>query len=84
MENKVRILNEIVLSLYTGDDYSILNDNIDLVDDLNFDSITLIQLIVTIEDEFNITFPDEIFSMEYLRSYRYLKKYICGDNCDEI
>lgn len=79
MENKVDILNEIILSLYTGDDYSVLNDQIDLIDDLSFDSIMLIQLIVMLEDEFNMTFSDEVFSMEYLRSYKYLKNYVCGE-----
>ena len=79
MENKVEILNEIILSLYTGDDYSVLNDQVDLINDLSFDSITLIQLVVMLEDEFNMTFSDEVFSMEYLRSYKYLKNYICGE-----
>ena len=77
MEKNVAVLDEIILSLYTGDDYSVLNDQIDLINDLSFDSITLIQLVVMLEDEFNITFPDEVFSMEYLRSYKYLKNYIC-------
>ncbi len=79
MEKNVAVLDEIILSLYTGDDYSVLNDQIDLINDLSFDSITLIQLVVMLEDEFNITFPDEVFSMEYLRSYKYLKNYICGE-----
>ena len=79
LEKNVAILNEIILSLYTGDDYSVLNDQIDLINDLSFDSITLIQLVVMLEDKFNITFYDEVFSMEYLRSYKYLKNYICGE-----
>lgn len=79
LKSKGEILNDIILSLYTGDDYSILNNQIDLIDDLGFDSITLIQLVVMLEDEFNMTFPDELFSMEYLRSYKYLKNYICGE-----
>ena len=79
LEKNVAILNEIILSLYTGDDYSVLNDQIDLINDLSFDSITLIQLVVMLEDKFNITFSDEVFSMEYLRSYKYLKNYICGE-----
>mgnify|MGYP004492501303 CR=1 FL=1 len=79
MKNKVEILDNIILSLYTGEDYTVLNDQIDLISDLNFESITLMQLVVMIEDEFDMTIPDEVFSMEYFRSYKYLKKYICGD-----
>ena len=54
---KERIL-EIIAALFTMDVAS-LNPKIDFRDDLNADSIDLVELIMTMEDEFGIQVSDD-------------------------
>ncbi len=53
-----------------------LNDSTDLIDDLLFDSISIITLVVNIEIAFNIEIPDNILSVENLRNYYILKNIV--------
>lgn len=52
-----------------------LKDEMELINDLNFDSITLMQLILDIEAEFNIFF-DENTLYEDITNIGLLKSYI--------
>lgn len=45
-------------------------ENLDLVNDLNFDSLMLIAMVVEIENEFYIEFPVEALLFDTLRSLR--------------
>lgn len=53
-----------------------INDNSDLIDDLNFNSINIISLVISLETEFDIEIPDDFLILEKLRSYRQIKELI--------
>lgn len=53
-----------------------LNYNTDLIDDLGFDSINIISLVICLEKEFEIEIPDEFLLLENLRSYAKVKEMI--------
>jgi acyl carrier protein len=53
-----------------------LNDETDLIDDLSFDSMNIISLVVALEDAFSIEIPDEILTLTDLRSYTKLKESV--------
>jgi len=53
-----------------------LNDNTDLIDDLGFNSINIISLVVCLESEFGIEIPEEYLLLEKLRSYKEIKNMI--------
>ena len=46
-----------------------LTENTDLIDDLEIDSLGLVDIVVCIEDELNISLPDEFLILDNLRSY---------------
>ncbi len=58
----------------------IIYEGLDFVEDLDFDSIELIQLIVFVEDEFQITIEDKYFNLENLKSYSWFINTI-GELC---
>lgn len=65
-------LIKIIKELVEDDiDFNITSD-IDLIDDVGFDSITIIQLIVSIETEFNIELEDYELMMQNIRKLNYL------------
>lgn len=49
-----------------------LNDDTDFIDDLYFDSLSIVSLIAILEETFNITIPDEFLIMENIRNYKIL------------
>jgi len=53
-----------------------IHNQTDLITDLGFDSISIIQLIVEIEDSFNIVFSDNDMDIEKLGSYGQLLQLI--------
>lgn len=67
-------LNAIIYNV-SGNNISI-EDDINLVDDLSFDSLMIMELIMEIEDEFKITFDDSMFSISRLSSYSKILEYI--------
>ena len=69
-------LKELIISC--GEDILIndINENTDLVRDFNFNSISLIQLVVNIESAFNIEIDDENLLFERLSPYKGLVKII--------
>lgn len=46
-----------------------INDKTDLIEDLEIDSLGLVDIIVCIEDQFHITFPNEFLILDNIRSY---------------
>lgn len=70
------ILKEIIIKCGNG---VIIDDKLsdfDLSDDLGFDSMSLIELVVEIESKFNIEIDDEFLVLDNLSSYRKLVDYI--------
>ena len=53
-----------------------ISDDLDLVEYLGLDSMTFVQLIVDIEEEFEIEIPDEKLQIEYRRCYKNMRKSI--------
>nr|WP_300767641.1 phosphopantetheine-binding protein [uncultured Acetatifactor sp.] len=53
-----------------------ISDDLDLVEYLGLDSMTFVQLIVDIEEEFEIEIPDEKLQIEYMRCYKNMRKSI--------
>ena len=62
-----------------------LNDNTDLIDDFDFDSINIISLVICLEKEFDIEIPDEFLLLENMRSYVKIKKMLIDQiSADEV
>ena len=53
-----------------------INDQCNLRVDLSFDSVQLVNLVIEIEDEFNIEFADEILGTEDIYNFAVLKELI--------
>lgn len=66
-ENK---LKELIISSGEDIDINDINETTDLVRDFNFNSISLIQLVVNIESAFNIEIDDENLLFEKLSPYK--------------
>ncbi len=67
-ENKKRLI-EIIFELTNCDELdSSMIDKVDLIDDLNFDSLTFISMIIEIEAKFSIIIPDNLLLIENFRN----------------
>lgn len=75
MEDKLKdlVLASAKRQELTRDD---LTEQTDLVDDLAFNSIDLVKLVVDIENVFDIEFDDELMDYEILTSYGNLREYV--------
>ena len=78
-------LKEMVVSLSPQDiTVESVSDSVDLI---GFSSITLVQLVVNIEKEFNIEFDDAMLGFESLINFNnlieYVKKKVSEVNVDE-
>ena len=51
-------------------------ESLNLIDDLNFDSLSIISLVIIIEETFEMKIPEEKFNIENLCNYSKLKKLI--------
>ena len=70
-------LKEMVVSLSPQDiTVESVSDSVDLIKDFGFSSITLVQLVVDIEKEFNIEFDDAMLGFESLINFNNLIKYV--------
>ena len=78
MESEIiNMLDDIIISLSANNvSQPELNENTDLIVDCGFDSISIIECIVEIEQQFNIEFEDDSIDIERIQSYSWLKKYI--------
>ena len=74
---KIEMLNKLIMQEARGieDTYNI-KDNTDLVDDLGYDSVAIIKLIVNIEDGFGFEFGDADMVANSLMKYTNLKEYV--------
>lgn len=70
------ILKYVELDLDDAIIYDLNHDYVDLFDDLGYDSIKLISLIVDIEEFYNIEIDDNYLLMDYMRKYDSLKNII--------
>ena len=81
-------LKEMVVSLSPQDiTVESVSDSVDLIKDFGFSSITLVQLVVDIEKEFNIEFDDAMLGVESLGNFNnlieYVKEKVSEVNVDE-
>ena len=79
-----RIDKTIVNSSNADINEQMLNSETDLVSDLMFDSISIISLVIELENEFNFEFGDDYLLLENLRQYSWLVNYIESEvaNCE--
>lgn len=70
MSNSLRDrLIKLVITNASDNTDVVINDNTDLIIDLSYDSISTIELIIDIEKEFNINFPEEFLVLEKIRCF---------------
>jgi len=53
-----------------------ITDESDLIDDFQFDSILITQLVIDIEENFEVRFEDDFLLVEFISKYKGLKDYI--------
>ena len=53
-----------------------ITEDMSLVDDLGFDSLAFINMVVAIENDYGITFNDEYINMEKLKTVKDVKNYL--------
>lgn len=69
-------LDNIIKQIDQSIDVNDLNEFTDLLVDYNFDSLSIISLIVEIEEEFKIQYPDEYLVLDEMRYYSKLLQNI--------
>lgn len=74
MDNNMERLNNIIAS-YSSKEITFSKD-INLIDDLGFDSIVLMEMIIKIEQEFDLEFDDELLIFDYIASYAFLSEFV--------
>ena len=67
---------EKIIAEVVGCDQDIVKDDVNFVKDLGYDSLNVVELVMQIEEEYEIEIPDE--DAEELHTVKDLKKYI-GD-----
>lgn len=63
-------LDKIILNMVDRNPNISISVDADLIDEFALDSIQLISIIIHIENEFHITFRDEMLTVEFLRYYK--------------
>lgn len=75
--NIERKLKALIVDITTKKvDNNLIDKNTDLINDLGFDSIEIIELIVEIENEFKIEIADDDINMNILTTYSELLSMI--------
>lgn len=70
-------LKKIIMDVATSDvDLNEINDNTVLTDDLGFDSVQIISLIVELESQFNIEIEDDDLDIEKLTVFKNLNNML--------
>ncbi|MCL2864490.1 MAG: phosphopantetheine-binding protein [Lachnospiraceae bacterium] len=73
-EEKIR---EVLFALSKSEiKLGMLEDSLDLVNDLGFDSILIVQMVVELEEVFDIEFEDDELDMKILSNYGNIKKIV--------
>jgi acyl carrier protein len=74
---QLALQNSILIPDFLGSsDITEMFDDLDFINDLNFDSIILMTMVIEIEKAFNIELPEEALSYDNLRSYKTLCEII--------
>lgn len=82
---KIERLNKLIIQDSRGIDNSYeFQDNTDLINDLGYDSVAIIQLVVNIEIEFGFEFGDTDIVADNLVKYGNLKEYILINTSDYL
>lgn len=100
MNEIINGFNDIIISLAQKNSITIpdfiknsneiqIKQDLDFINDLHFDSLVLITMVIEIESKFRIELPDDAISYDTLRSYKSLCDiilYLCkqGDNNGKI
>lgn len=61
-----------------------INDETDIIDDLGFNSITIIKLIIELEVLFGISFDNDYIDIEEISKIKQLVNYVCEKQNLEI
>jgi len=69
---KKKLINIIKKQMLLNQEEMLEDDDLDLVNDLNMDSIGLISVIVEIESQFDIVFSDEDLTIDKIKSMKWL------------
>lgn len=77
-----RYVEEKLIKLLQNDNALLITADTDLVDDLQYDSLMFVELIIKIENEFNIEIPDEMLDIDVLRKYGFLENFLISVNTD--
>jgi len=65
---------EKIIAEVVGCDQDIVKDDVNFVKDLGYDSLNVVELVMQIEEEYEIEIPDE--DAEELHTVKDLKKYL--------
>jgi len=65
---------EKIIAEVVGCDQDLVKDDVNFVKDLGYDSLNVVELVMQIEEEYEIEIPDE--DAEELHTVKDLKKYI--------
>ncbi|MGX7149748.1 acyl carrier protein [Enterococcus ureasiticus] len=68
MKEKKKIESILILIINELKDYKNLDVDTDIVDDLNFDSLEIINLLVIVEDKFDMEFDGDDMVLENVRT----------------
>ena len=69
-------LDKLILNNQDENYINELNIFTDLINDLMYDSLSIIQLVVQIEEKFDVIIPDEDLDISNLRQYKWLMEFI--------
>ena len=75
MNNRERLVR-IVSGLMESEEDIKLDDNTNLIEDLGFDSVNIINFVILIEEEFGIEFEDFELGLETLASFSKLLEIV--------
>lgn len=69
-------VTEKLIKLIRNENGLLITENTDLVDDLEYDSLLFVELIIEIENEFDVEVPDEMLDIDILRNYGHLESFV--------
>lgn len=75
-ENIIKKLKEIIIKTMNLEFYPDDNEGENLIGKLGINSVDALEILVWVENEFDISFPDEDLSADLLSSLDYLAEYI--------
>lgn len=75
-----KILSEISALGIAEDD---IKEEMTLVDDLAFDSLTFVQMVLMLENAYNIKFDDEYINIEKLKTVKAVADYLVTKTGDQ-